>query len=173
MDDAEELHRLIIRAYAPDLSLNILFHAGVISMEEMVDHIKYVPTFVGENEHHIVVTVSIRLPWTPNSAPFRLPHLGWVATVPEEKRKGYAKAIIDWIVMEVLKKDYHAPAVTLGTAGEHPWLQDMYQKIGFQVLGQKRLFPDHVTVYMLRIVDNRLFERWKSKNISEFQSLLK
>ncbi|MGF0138479.1 hypothetical protein ACQRCU_02015 [Streptococcus alactolyticus] len=58
--------------------------------------------------------------------------------------------MISEIIDNYILKELKAPAVTLGTALEHPWLIDAYEKMGFRYLGEKSLFSDHKTVYLIK-----------------------
>ena len=44
----------------------------------------------------------------------------------------YHKVLIDGYAEELLKTQFKTPAVTLGTAKEHPWLPKMYESFGFK-----------------------------------------
>ena len=56
--------------------------------------------------------------------------------------------MLDWLEQEILIEQFKAPAVTLGTAEEHPWLITMYEKRGYVAYLKRRLREDHITVYM-------------------------
>ena len=52
-------------------------------------------------------------------------------TAPEHKGKGYAREVLAE-AEDLLRNVYKTPAVTLGTAAEHPWLAKMYESFGFK-----------------------------------------
>lgn len=89
------------------------------------------------------------MPWVKKPGPYGVPHLGWVSTRPEEKHKGYARKLFFLLEEQVLKEELRTPAVTLGTAAEHPWLVKMYESWGFETVETKTLPGNsHQTVYM-------------------------
>ena len=93
--------------------------------------------------------MTLRMPWGGKPGPFGLPHIGWVSTRPEEKRKGYSKRLFHLLEEQVLQEELKVPAVTLGTATEHPWLISMYESWGFHVVGKKKLaHTHHETTYL-------------------------
>lgn len=73
-----------------------------------------------------------------------------MATNPHFQGQGHAKSLISEIIDNYILKELKAPAVTLGTALEHPWLIDAYEKMGFRYFGEKSLFSDHKTVYLIK-----------------------
>jgi GNAT superfamily N-acetyltransferase len=152
-DDAPQLTALLHQAYAADVALGIHFGAATIEQVEVEHHIETTPTFVIEENGDIVATVSVRLPWADNPGPFALPHLGWVATNPKYQHQGRAKHLINWVIEHYVQNELQAPAVSLGTALEHPWLGTAYEKLGFQRVDVVRKFPDHQTLYLVKTLD--------------------
>jgi len=154
--DTAQLTKLLHNAYAADINLGIHFAAASITKKKVQEHIASTPTFVLQKEDDtIVATTSVRLPWSDNPGPFPLPHLGWVATNPDCQHQGLAKQIITQVITNFVKDELHAPAVSLGTAVEHPWLQDFYHSLGFQTIDIVRKFKDHQTAYLINIFDER------------------
>ena len=147
---SEALVNLYHQAYAANERLGIHFKAGIMTQSELEKVLQTTPTFVKVLDQHLVSSVSFRLPWSDNPSPFFLPHLGWVATNPHFQGQGHAKSLISEIIDNYILKELKAPAVTLGTALEHPWLIDAYEKMGFRYLGEKSLFSDHKTVYLIK-----------------------
>ncbi len=155
---AIELVDLLHRAYAADVRLGIHFGAATITESDVVMHIQTTPTFVLRQENRIVATVSVRLPWSSNPGPYALPHLGWVATHPQFQHHGYAKQLIATVINDFIIKILAAPAVSLGTAVEHPWLQRTYQSLGFEPVATVRKFADHQTIYLVKTLTTNKFE---------------
>ena len=154
LSSAAELTQLLHNAYAADVNLGIHFGASTITEAQVRDHILNTPTFVLQTDDgKIAATASVRLPWSDNPGPFTLPHIGWVATNPLYQHQGFAKQIITQVITHFVKDELHAPAVSLGTAVEHPWLQDFYHSIGFQTIDIVRKFQDHQTAYLISIFD--------------------
>jgi RimJ/RimL family protein N-acetyltransferase len=155
LDDAKraaKLTELLHTAYESDEKLQIHFGAAKVTIDQVAQHILTTPTFVLENDDQtIIATTSVRLPWSSNPGPFKIPHLGWVATNPDYQHRGYAKTIISTVIDQFIQQTLKAPAVSLGTAAEHPWLQEAYQSLGFIHVDTVRKFPDHQTAYLVNI----------------------
>ena len=66
------------------------------------------------------------MPWVKYSTPDKFPHIAHFVTAPAFKGKGYARETLGY-AEELLKTQFKTPAVTLGTAKEHPWLPKMYE----------------------------------------------
>ena len=54
-----------------------------------------------------------------------------IINYPHFKGKGYARETLGY-AEELLINQFKTPAVTLGTAQEHPWLPKMYESFGFK-----------------------------------------
>ncbi|ANZ61035.1 acetyltransferase [Secundilactobacillus paracollinoides] len=171
-DVAEKLTSLLHQAYAADVRLGIHFAASSVTVENVRKHIESTPTFILEDDDGtIVATTSVRLPWSDNPSPFGLPHLGWVATNPDYQQQGFSKQIISWVVTNYVKPELYTPAVTIGTAADHPWLLSFYKSLGFKVIDitQKpnapraayliSIFDEHRT----RLIDDAYLQKTLSK----------
>ncbi|MBO1148361.1 GNAT family N-acetyltransferase [Streptococcus thermophilus] len=168
--EIEQLTELFHTAYSNNEKLGIHFKAATISSEEVEDHWLGQPMFTEKADGKIVTTASLRLPWSKNPSPFALPHLGWVATHPDYQGRSLARMLIEEVIDEFVIKKLRAPAITLGTALEHPWLIKAYEKLGFVYLSEKQLFSDHKTVYMIKILDKKAL---LNVNDKELQDLIK
>lgn len=167
---AAQLTALLHAAYAADEALQIHFGAAKVRAEVVAQHIINTPTFVlTDEQQNLIATVSVRLPWGNDPGPFKLPHLGWIATNPEYQHHGYAKQIITLVIEQYIKETLNAPAVSLGTALEHPWLRQAYQSLGFIHVATVRKFPDHQTAYLVKILNK---EQALKLNDSYFQTVL-
>lgn len=169
IDRASELTDLLHQAYSSDEKLGIHFGAAHVSEEDVEQHILHNPTFVAIENGEIAATVSFRLPWADNPGPFVVPHLGWVATNPNYQHQGHAKRLIEWVIKNYVQFEIDSPAVSLGTALEHPWLSHAYEKLGFKKVDVVRKFEDHQTLYLLKILDH---EQFKLVNDEHLHSLL-
>lgn len=151
-DQAAALTTLLHDAYLADEKLQIHFGAAKVTEAQVAQHILTTPTFalIADNGA-LMATTSVRLPWSENPGPFKLPHLGWVATNPAYQHHGYAKTMISTVIEQVIQETLNAPAASLGTAVEHPWLQKAYESLGFVHVQTVSKFPDHQTAYLLRI----------------------
>ncbi|MFC3932823.1 GNAT family N-acetyltransferase [Streptococcus dentapri] len=163
--DIPELVELFHKAYAANEALGIHFKAATITAQELEKIRRALPIFVTKREQKIVSTVSIRLPWSSNPSPFALPHLGWLATDPSQSGQGLAKELVKRVTDDFVIKELRAPALTLGTAAEHPWLVRAYQKMGFSYLGERQLFSDHKTIYLIRIFDGQALRLVKDNEL--------
>ncbi|WP_152537326.1 GNAT family N-acetyltransferase [Liquorilactobacillus sucicola] len=164
--DAENLTVLLHRAYQANEVLGIHFKAASVDVKDVRKHLLSVPTYGYKDEKgKIVSTVSVRLPWSYNAGPFNLPHLGWITTDPAYQHQGYGKSIINDVLEQYVKKVLNAPAVTLGTAVEHPWLQETYISLGFTPIEEVRKFSDHKTVYLIKTFDVSLLEQVSDEHL--------
>lgn len=153
-DVAEQLTPLLHRAYAADVKLGIHFAASSVTVEDVRKHIESTPTFVLEDDDGtIIATTLVRLPWSDNPGPFGLPHLGWVATNPDYQQQGFSKEIINWVVTNYVQSTLHTPAVTIGTAADHPWLLSFYQSLGFKVIDMTQKPNGPRAAYLISIFD--------------------
>ncbi len=169
-EQIEELTSLYHKSYQSNEALGIHFKAARITSQEVESAVESLPIFTSLEGDKIISTLAVRLPWSENPSPFALPHLGWIATDPDYQGKNLAKGLIEEVVQNYIAKELKAPAVTLGTAAEHPWLIRAYEKMGFSYFGERRLFPDHKTVYMIKILNLTALKRLKD---SDLQDLLK
>ncbi|WP_413627898.1 GNAT family N-acetyltransferase [Fructilactobacillus vespulae] len=156
INELEQLKRIIDLAYQKDEELGINFKTGQQSFSEFKQASESLTTFVAMNGNEIVSTVSVRYPWSANPSPYQIPHLGWIATNPKYFHQGHSTELIKWVEDNFLKKVEHVDAVSLGTAVEHPWLVDFYQKLGYETIETKRKFADHLTVYLIKIFNKAL-----------------
>ena len=150
--DIETFQRFLTAAYADDLQYGIRFQAAFATVEDIKRHLAGNPCYILERDGEIITSCSLRMPWGPNPGPDMFPHLGWVSTHPRYKQQGFSSRMLDWVEQEILIKQFKAPAVTLGTAEEHPWLIRMYEKRGYVAYEKRRLHEDHVTVYMKKVL---------------------
>ncbi len=150
--DAEKFQRFLTAAYADDLQYGIRFQAAFATVEDVRKHLQGNLCYILEDDGEIISSCSLRMPWGPNPGPDVFPHLGWVSTHPDYKHRGFGSRMLDWVEQEILIKQLKSPAVTLGTAEEHPWLIEMYEKRGYVAYKKRRLHEDHVTVYMKKVL---------------------
>ncbi len=149
IQDKEAYADLVHDAYQADGELGIDFAAVTLAKEEIAKSLNENPTYGLFIDGKLVSAITLRMPWGPKPGPYGLPHLGWVSTRPEEKKKGYSKRLFHLLEEQILKEQWKVPAVTLGTASEHPWLISMYESWGFHVVERKRLSHNkHETTYL-------------------------
>ena len=162
--DITAYQQLLHRAYQATSQLGIHFAAATVEAEEIIQHIDSNPVYLFEKDHKLISTLSIRMPWGNNPGPYGLPHLGWFATDPAYKGQGYGNALWDWVEKEILINQLKLPAVTLGTAANHPWLAKIYRQKGYQQIGQVDLTSDHTTLYFEKILNNQNYSEWKKRS---------
>jgi len=146
-DDAEELLGLTLRAYAPIRELGIHFAAATADLALVKKNIHNHACYVLEEDGQIQATVSLRMPWGPQPGPFGLPHIWWFAVDPDIGKKGVGSALLTWVEESIIRDTLKAPAVSLGTADEHPWLSAMYERRGYARAGEANLGRGHTTIY--------------------------
>lgn len=146
--DAGRFHCFLLRAYALDKKLGIDFPAARATRADVRRHFAVNICYIMEENGRIVSSCSLRMPWGPDPGPAGCPHLCWVSTDPDYQRRGCARRLLQWMETELLQKRLRAPMVTLGTAYEHPWLVQMYQKLGYEPFGGLRTRGCHTTVYL-------------------------
>ncbi len=162
--DIPAYQALLHNAYQMTTNLGIHFAAATVNAEQITHHIQSNAVYLFEKESKLVSTLSIRFPWGNNPGPYGLPHLGWFATDPKYKGQGYGNQLWDWVEQQILINQLKLPAVTLGTAQNHPWLAQMYIKKGFSPIGQADLTEDHTTVYFEKIFNQKSYTEWKNRS---------
>jgi GNAT superfamily N-acetyltransferase len=167
INEKEAYRTLIHSAYEANEELGIHFAAYNADMSVISSHILSNGVYAAQKDNKLVSTISIRFPWGDNPSPYNLPHIGWFATDPFYQKQGLGDILMDWVEKNVLKAQLKLPAVTLGTAKSHPWLIQMYQKRGFHKIEEANLGRGHTTVYLLKILNEDLYIKWKerSKNL--------
>ena len=131
VDDAAEYHEVLIAGYAENKNYPISFDAINFSQEESRAWILKYPVYGLYVDGSLVCSISFRMPWIPKATPDIYPHIAHFVTAPEHKGKGYAREVLAE-AEDLLRNVYKTPAVTLGTAAEHPWLTKMYEGFGFR-----------------------------------------
>lgn len=146
--DAAVLHELLIRAYQKDVEAGIVFEASNTTEEDILHHIQKHICFVMELDGRIAATCSLRLPWSEKPGPTVYPHVKWLAVHPDFERQGLGKEMLAFMEREVVLGGLKSPVLTLGTALEHPWLLQLYEKLGYEHYDTVDLGFDHRTAYM-------------------------
>lgn len=119
----------------------------------------------------LVGSISLRLPWGPNPGHLGLPHIGWLAAHPTLAPKGTGALLIQALIDQVLIPQLHAPAVSLGTAADHPWLGAYYQRLGFEPVGSADLGLGHLTNFYLRPLDPPAYAGWRTRHADLLEGL--
>ena len=81
-------------------------------------------------------------------------------THPDYTGQSLGKKLLGWLEDNILIRELKAPAYSLGTATSHPWLRDMYLKLGFQPVFERDLGKGHITLYLKKILDEKSHTRW-------------
>lgn len=152
METEGHLWYSVLRSGYEDLKgLPISFEAIGAAKEEALEWFRDNPAYGLFEDGELCASISLRMPWGPKPGPEKYPHIGWVVTRSDKKGNGYARRLMGYVEEEILQKELRTPAVTLGTAKEHPWLVDMYLSLGFEVLRTVQLpGKKHHTVYMIK-----------------------
>lgn len=157
---------LVLAAYASARELGIHFDAGYATKETAQAHLGQHVVYGMFNDGRLIASVTLRYPWGPLPGPFGLPHLGWFASDPQCRGQQLGARLLDWLEREILTAQLRVPAYSLGTAIEHPWLQGFYQKLGFVPQHTADLGKGHTTLYMKKILDPVLHDRWLTRRAS-------
>ncbi|MDF7671465.1 GNAT family N-acetyltransferase [Orbaceae bacterium ESL0721] len=150
--DAKPYLALLHRAYKQTSALGIHFAAATANLALIHRHISANAIYAIQKEGKLISTLMIRYPWGDNPGPYGLPHLGWFATDPDYARQGLGGELLMWVEAHILQNILKAPAVTLGTAKNHPWLIKMYERHGFRQIGEADLGLGHKTIYLKKIL---------------------
>lgn len=164
LEDDEAFLSLALAAFEPIRQLGINFAAAHADIPMVRRHISRHGAYVMEKDGVMVSSFSIRYPWGPEPGPYGLPHLGWFATHPDYKGQGFGRQMMQWLENHVLIGQLKAPAVSLGTAQNHPWLIEMYKHYGFREVGQANLGKGHLTIFMEKILDQDGYDQWKNRH---------
>lgn len=164
LSDVDAYHALVHDAYQLDERLGVHFAAARADRNRVLTHLARNPTWLLVDGNEPLAAASLRMPWGPNPGPWSVPHYGWIVTRPERARQGLARRVMGHIEQQVLGVDLLAPAVSLGTATEHPWLGQAYLKLGFRLVKQVDLGLGHLTDYYLKALDPERFAEWTKRN---------
>lgn len=163
LDDQQQYLELIHKAYQSVEALGIHFAAATADLDFICEHITNNAVYGLQKSGQLVSTLSIRFPWGNNPGPYGLPHLGWFATDPDYKQLGLGNELMQWVEEHILINVLKAPAVTLGTAENHPWLIKMYEKHHFRRIGHANLGHGHTTIYLQKILNEALYQNWQNR----------
>jgi len=158
--DLDHYLPLVLAAYASARELNIHFDAGYATAEQALLHLSQHGVYGMFDGEKLIASVTLRYPWGPLPGPFGLPHLGWFASDPCRRGERLGGRLLDWLEREILTGQLRVPAYSLGTALEHPWLRTFYQQLGFEPQHTANLGKGHTTLYMKKILDPALHDRW-------------
>lgn len=160
LPESERLAGLLRSAYQAINTADIHFAASTVDQKQAYQHLTHNLSYVIEKDDQFVATVSLRLPWGNNPGPFAIPHIGWLATHPNYSKHGLATSLLLWLESHILNEQFKLPAVTLGTAINHPWLTHFYQRQGFKPIATADLGLGHITLYFEKIIDPTRYEHW-------------
>lgn len=151
--DAAAYYEVIHTGYAATKAYPISFAAADATEEDERRWLLAHPTYGLFDAGGLVSAITLRMPWGEKPGPRGVPHLGQVATREDRKGEGFSKKLFFMIERKILRESLRAPAVTLGTAAEHPWLCAMYESWGFAAYDTVQLpGKKHHTVYMEKIL---------------------
>jgi S-(2-succino)cysteine N-acetyltransferase len=155
--DVPALLDLTHRAYKPNREIGIQFVAANPTKQLVQKNMEENLCFLLETDGIVRSTASIRMPWGSNPGPYGYPHLWWFATDPTVAKSGYGSILLNHLESEFIGKQLKCPAVTLGTASDHPWLVEMYVRKGYQKFGKKDSGRGHVTQYLIKVLQEDQF----------------
>ncbi|MES5935904.1 MULTISPECIES: GNAT family N-acetyltransferase [Mammaliicoccus] len=156
--DTKALKELMFLAYEPIRTLGINFQSANPTIEFITKNLEENLCYVLEINNEIVSTISLRMPWSNNPGPYYFPHIWWFATSPKYKNKHFGSKLLTYVEQNILLNELNSPAVTLGTASNHPWLSNMYLNKGYQKFGKQDLKKGHITQYFIKILNKQKFK---------------
>ena len=162
-DEVDTYQALVHAAYAPTLTMGIKFDAATADKEKTLQHLRSHGVYALYADGIMVSTVTLRYPWGPLPGPFGLPHIGWFAAHPDYPGKQYGRLVQERLEQDILLGQLRVPAVSLGTAINHPWLIEMYKKRGFQLMHTTDLGKGHITQYMKKVLDEEAHKAWLAR----------
>ena len=160
LDDLHAYRELVHSAYAVDERVGVHFGAYSASDADVLEHLLTQPTWLRVDGPTLLSAASVRLPWSDSPGPWGIPHLSWIATAPSHQREGHARAMVEHVQTELRQADLGIPALSLGTAREHPWRGHMYSTMGFRYVMDVDLGLGHITQYYVLPLDRTLFDTW-------------
>ncbi|MGN2424656.1 GNAT family N-acetyltransferase [Klebsiella electrica] len=160
LDDKHDYLTLMLAAYAPIKALGIQFDAATADLVRVTQHLNDHAVFALFDDQRMVASVTLRFPWGAMPGPLGLPHIGWFGTHPDYAGQSLGKKLLGWLEDNILIRELKAPAYSLGTATSHPWLRDMYLKLGFQPVFERDLGKGHTTLYLKKILDEKSHAHW-------------
>ncbi|QKJ86846.1 GNAT family N-acetyltransferase [Paramixta manurensis] len=162
-DEVETYLALMHAAYAPVKALGIHFDAASADREKAWLHLQRHGVYALYANGVMVSSITVRYPWGPLPGPFNLPHIGWFGAHPDYAGQRYGRQVQDLLEQQILIGQLRAPAVSLGTAINHPWLKEMYLKRGFQPMHTTDLGKGHITLYMKKVLNAAAHDAWLTR----------
>lgn len=162
-DETDVYLALMHAAYAPVKALGIKFDAATADRAMALRHLQSHGVYALYADEKMVSSVTVRYPWGPLPGPFGLPHIGWFGAHPDYPGQQFGRQVLERVEQAILIGQLRAPAVSLGTATRHPWLQAMYLKRGFQPMHTHDLGKGHLTLYMKKVLDPVAHDVWLSR----------
>lgn len=162
-DETDSYLALMHAAYAPVKALGIKFDAATADRVMALRHLQSHGVYALYADEKMVSSVTVRYPWGPLPGPFGLPHIGWFGAHPDYPGQQFGRQVLERVEQAILIGQLRAPAVSLGTATSHPWLQAMYLKRGFQPMHTRDLGKGHITLYMKKVLNPAAHDAWLSR----------
>lgn len=162
-DETDVYLALMHAAYAPVKALGIKLDAATADRAMALRHLHSHGVYALYADEKMVSSVTVRYPWGPLPGPFGLPHIGWFGAHPDYPGQQFGRQVLERVEQAILIGQLRAPAVSLGTATRHPWLQAMYLKRGFQPMHTRDLGKGHITLYMKKVLDPVAHDAWLSR----------
>lgn len=162
-DEVDVYLALMHAAYAPVKALGIKFDAATADRATALRHLQNHGVYALYMRDQMVSSVTVRYPWGPLPGPFGLPHIGWFGAHPRYRGEQRGRQIYDWVETHILREQLRAPAVSLGTAINHPWLIPFYQQYGFEPSHEADLGKGHITLFMKKILDSAAHSAWLAR----------
>ncbi|WP_058302902.1 GNAT family N-acetyltransferase [Gorillibacterium timonense] len=161
-EDAEHLQAVIHEAYVLIRELKLNWPAANADVTQVRENVEKNECYVLEADGRIVATITLSKE-EEVKAVTDLPFIKWFAVDPTEQGKGYGDKLLAWVETAIIRDQVGAPAVTLGTAENHPWLLPMYERRGYESIYSFDAGTGEGPMHLLRkVVNPDLIEIWRN-----------
>lgn len=169
LDDKHDYLTLMLAAYAPIKALGIQFDAATADLVRVTQHLDDHAVFALFDDQRMAASVTLRFPWAQCRALW--PAAYWLVWHASRLRRSEPRQkLLGWLEDNILIRELKAPAYSLGTATSHPWLRDMYLKLGFQPVFERDLGKGHITLYLKKFSMKKATPAgWNVSHLQEFK----
>ncbi|MCQ4086192.1 GNAT family N-acetyltransferase [Saccharibacillus sp. JS10] len=147
--DIERLVEVTYAAYALIRELGLQWPAAHADYPMVLQNMEDNECYVLEKDGVVVATVTYS---TSGEAKVitDLPFMKWFAVDPSYSNQGYGGKLLDWVEQEIIQNLHGHSQVTLATAQKHPWLVNMYERRGYEIILEIDTQNGDGIMYLLR-----------------------
>ncbi|SFS59528.1 GNAT family N-acetyltransferase [Marininema halotolerans] len=132
-EDAQAIQQQLHQAYRPIKKQGFNMEATDVSIVAIRESLLQDEIFVLVNQQGwIQGTLRLKKRWDN----VKMDHLGWFSISPELKGLGLGRKLIAYA--EEYARERGREGIYLDTAKDHPWLPALYEKLGYQKIGEIR-----------------------------------